>query len=67
MHIDQSNQYYNSGQPSEQSDWFIYCAISPEILYGHYVCDAINYTIKTWKKTESCSNSFSGVQIQDTK
>ena len=34
--------------PSEQSDWFIYCAISQkivEILYGHYMCDSTNYTI----------------------
>ena len=33
--------------PSEQSDWFIYCAISQkiaEILYGHDKCDATNYT-----------------------
>ena len=38
--------------PSEQSDWFIYCAISQkiaEILYGHYMCESTNYTIKVLK------------------
>ena len=38
-----------SRQPSEQSDWFIFCAISPQIalfiLYGHCVCSGINYTV----------------------
>ena len=37
--------------PSEQSDWFIYCAISlkiAEILYGHYMCDSTNYTISIY-------------------
>ena len=41
MSIGQSLQVLLSTQPCEQSNWPIYCAISPkmaEILYGHCVC-----------------------------
>ena len=58
MHIDQSNQHYNfcsvDSHP-EQSDWFIYCAISQklaEILCGHYVWQfwiEIEYSIMYFK------------------
>ena len=47
MSIGQSLQVLLSTQPCEQSNWPIYCAISPkmaEILYGHCVCDTISCT-----------------------
>ena len=47
LRIGQSLQVLLSTQPCEQSNWPIYCAISPkmaEILYGHCVCDTISCT-----------------------
>ena len=47
VRIGQSLQVLLSTQPCEQSNWPIYCAISPkmaEILYGHCVCDTVSCT-----------------------
>ena len=72
MHTDQSNQDLVDSHLIgsfimlfHKLCYFTECAISQkiaEILYGHYVCDAINYTIIAFMNSPSvCCNTYNHI------